>query len=57
MVEDIRVSKEKDDFRGARIIPDYTTAHVPAAQDRFVLTAMKDHADLKAEIEGYLRKL
>jgi hypothetical protein len=57
MVEDIRVSKEKDDFRGARIIPDYIHAHAPAAQDAFVETAYKEAAELKHEIEGFLKKL
>ena len=56
MCKEIRVSKEKDDFRGTRIIPDYVLAHVPAAQDAFVVTAQRESEELKAEIEQMLKR-
>lgn len=57
MFEDILLSKEKDDFRGARIIPDYTLAHIPAGQDRFVVTAKTEMEELRAEIDEMLKKV
>lgn len=57
MAADILLSKEKDDFRGARIIPDYIHAHTPAAQDHFVATARKEAEELRHEIEGMLAKI
>jgi len=57
MFLEILVSKEKDDFRGARIIPDYMLAHVPAAQDAFVVTAQRESEELKAEIVQMLKRL
>ena len=57
MAAEILLSKEKDDFRGARIIPDYSLAHIPAAQDRFVVTAMNEAHELREDIEAMLKKL
>ena len=57
MADDILLSKEKDDFRGARIIPDYDLAHIPAGQDRFVVTAKNEAEELKVEIEEMLKKI
>ena len=57
MAAEIQVSKEKDDFRGARIIPDYMHVHTPAAQDGFVLTARKEASELSAEIEAMLKRI
>ncbi|KNC82548.1 hypothetical protein SARC_05161 [Sphaeroforma arctica JP610] len=34
--DDVRISKEKDDVRGKKTIPDYAHAHTAAAQDGFV---------------------
>jgi len=57
MADDILLSKEKDDFRGARIIPDYDLAHIPAGQDRFVVTAKNEAEELRLEIEEMLKSM
>ncbi len=57
MADDILLSKEKDDFRGARIIPDYDLAHIHAANDRFVVTAKNEAEELRMEIEEMLKKI
>eukprot|EP01134_Creolimax_fragrantissima_P005561 CFRG5561T1 len=44
--DDVRQSKEKDDIRGKKIIPDYEHAHIPAIEDGFVVeTAEKTKRD------------
>ena len=50
-------SKEKDDQRGVRIIPDYADAHAPAKEDSFVKETHKVTAALKVEVEALLAKL
>jgi hypothetical protein len=57
MAADTLLSKEKDDFRGVRIIPDYATVHVQARDDPFVRTTLEEAQELKAEVEELLRKL
>jgi hypothetical protein len=53
MCADVRISKEKDDIRGARIIPDYTVAHTPASKDGFVREFEAETAALVAAITKY----
>ncbi|MGD0092580.1 MAG: DUF4954 family protein [Planctomycetota bacterium] len=54
---DTLLSKEKDDFRGVRIIPDYITVHVPAREDPFVKVTQHEVMELKAEVAELLKKL
>ncbi len=49
IVENIKVSKEKDDRRGKRIIPDYEIAHTLAADDSFVKESQAELENLKKE--------
>jgi len=53
----VQASKEKDDIRGARIIPDYPAAHLPAAEDDFVLRTWQEYEMLKAAIEKIIPHL
>lgn len=55
IAKDVQVSKEKDDIRGARIIPDYPEAHPPAVEDSFVKQTHQETAQLKKEIEALLK--
>lgn len=55
IAQDVQVSKEKDDKRGARIIPDYPEAHAPAAEDSFVKQTHAETAQLKKEVEKLLK--
>lgn len=57
IAKDVQVSKEKDDKRGARIIPDYPEAHAPAAQDGFVKETWKITEALKSEVNELIAKL
>jgi hypothetical protein len=54
---DVQVSKEKDDHRGSRIIPDYGHAHAPAASDGFVKETWEVTKKLKADVEELVKKL
>ncbi len=54
---DVQISKEKDDKRGARIIPDYPEAHAPAKDDGFVKETWKITAALKTEIDDILKQI
>jgi hypothetical protein len=54
---DTLLSKEKDDFRGVRIVPDYVTTHVPAREDPFVKVTQHEAAELTAEVAEILKKL
>ncbi len=53
----VEASKEKDDLRGARIIPDYPTAHPPAAEDGFVIRTRAEYVALRSEIEELITRL
>ncbi|MCX5715588.1 MAG: DUF4954 family protein [Candidatus Omnitrophica bacterium] len=55
IANDVQVSKEKDDIRGSRIIPDYPQAHAPAAEDGFVKQTHAETLQLKNEIEALLK--
>jgi hypothetical protein len=50
-------SKEKDDARGRRILPDYGDVHRPAAEDGFVREIRKETETMKREIEAIIEKL
>ena len=54
IAKDVQSSKEKDDQRGVRIIPDYAHAHAPAAQDGFVKETWKVTQELKATVKKLL---
>lgn len=57
VAKDVQVSKEKDDNRGARIIPDYPHAHAPAEQDGFVKETWEATKKLEADVEALLTQL
>jgi len=57
IAKDVQVSKEKDDNRGARIIPDYVHAHAPAEKDGFVKETWEATKKLKADVEALLKQL
>lgn len=57
IAKDVQVSKEKDDNRGKRVIPDYAEAHAPAASDGFVKETHATTMKLKSQIEELLAKL
>jgi hypothetical protein len=50
----VESSKAKDDVRGAAVIADYADAHVPAAQDPFVLRTWDETRRLQDEIQQLL---
>jgi hypothetical protein len=50
-------SKGKDDERGRKVISDYADAHVPAAQDPFVLRTWEETARRSREVERLLERL
>ena len=54
---DTLLSKEKDDFRGVRIVPDYASAHTPAREDPFVRITLKDTEELKIEVDAILKQI
>ncbi|MBN1587562.1 MAG: DUF4954 family protein [Candidatus Omnitrophica bacterium] len=53
----VRISKEKDDKRGARIIDDYPEAHAPASEDSFVKETVKVTEQMVSEIQALISKL
>jgi carbonic anhydrase/acetyltransferase-like protein (isoleucine patch superfamily) len=57
VANDVQVSKEKDDRRGVRTIPDYVHAHVLAADDGFVKETWEATRKLKADVEALLARL
>ena len=54
---DTLLTKEKDDFRGVRIIPDYATIHIPAREDTFVRITQQEAVEQKEEIESILKQI
>ncbi|MCX7020161.1 MAG: DUF4954 family protein [bacterium] len=54
IAKDVQTSKEKDDQRGVRIIPDYAYAHEPASQDGFVKETWRVTQELKASVKKLL---
>jgi hypothetical protein len=57
IAKSVQASKEKDDIRGARIIPDYAEAHAPAKTDSFVKETWKETEALNTEISQLLTKI
>ncbi|HYG74979.1 MAG TPA: DUF4954 family protein [Planctomycetota bacterium] len=57
MAADTLLTKEKDDFRGVRIIPDYASVHLPAKEDTFVRITLQEAAEQKEEISDILKTL
>ncbi|MCY3021806.1 MAG: DUF4954 family protein [Planctomycetota bacterium] len=57
MAADMLLAKEKDDFRGVRIVPDYMMVHVPAKDDPFVRVTQHETGELEAEVAELLRQL
>ena len=53
----VEQSKAKDDERGSRIIDDYEQAHVPAAEDPFVLQVKQETTQLQRDIKGIMEHL
>ena len=54
---DTQVSKEKDDKRGARVIDDYSHAHAPAAEDKFVVQTWEGTRLLQKKIKTLIKKV
>jgi hypothetical protein len=50
-------ARGRDDERGARIIDDYTEAHVPAARDPVVQQAREEAGNLTREVDALLERL
>jgi hypothetical protein len=50
-------SREKDELRGRKIIPDYDATHTIAAQDPFVLATWKAMYTLRDEVEMMIKKI
>ena len=57
MAADTLLSKEKDDFRGVRIVPDYAEVHPPAKEDRFVKITLREAHELKLEVDAILMQI
>jgi len=57
LAADTLLSKEKDDFRGVRVIPDYAAVHTQARDDQFVRTTTTETEELKAEVALLLKRL
>jgi len=57
IANDTQISKEKDDIRGSKIIPDYNLIHVCAKNDSFVKETWEKFAQIKREIEEVLQNL
>lgn len=57
VAKDCERARDKDDARGARIIDDYAEVHPAAERDRIVRQAWEEAERLRAEVEGYLRRL
>jgi len=57
IAECVQESKEKDDKRGASIIPDYSEAHSPASEDGFVKETWKKTKEIQEEIKNLIAKL
>jgi len=57
IAEEVQSSKEKDDKRGARVIPGYDAAHKPASDDGFVKETKKVTEELLDQIDGIVKKI
>lgn len=52
----VRISKEKDDTRGRRLIIDYDETHLPALKDSLVIETAKKAQKTRSDIKTYLSK-
>ena len=57
IANDVQISKEKDDKRGARVIKDYPEAHKPASEDAFVKETWEQTNRIKKEIQNIIGKI
>lgn len=57
IAKSVQESKEKDDKRGAQIIPDYAQAHKPASEDGFVKETWKNTKELQEDINRLLKEV
>ena len=57
IANDVQISKEKDDQRGAKVIEDYPHAHPPASQDSFVKQTWDNLEETKKEVGKLIRKI
>ena len=57
MAADTLLTKEKDNFRGVRIIPDYARVHVSAKDDPFIKSTLQETEELKQAIAKIVEKL
>lgn len=48
-------SKERDDERGMKIIPDYAAVNTPAPEDSFIKETIRETSDLTARIESIIK--
>jgi hypothetical protein len=55
-VESVRVSKERDDKRGARTIADYADMHVPAAEDKVIQGLQAQQEEIGERVAALLGK-
>jgi hypothetical protein len=53
--ESVRTSKERDDERGARIIPDYTAIHTPAVEDKAVRRVVEEQKSIESRVAEWLK--
>jgi len=51
----VRLSKARDDERGARIIPDYAAIHKPADEDKAVRQIVAEHAEIEERVNTWLK--
>jgi len=57
IAEDVKISKQKDDKRGRKVIPDYEDSHTLAEDDSFVNQTYKELEDFKKEIKELETKI
>jgi hypothetical protein len=57
IARDVETSKEKDDKRGVRVIPDYAEAHEAAKDNSFVKQTWIETETVKKEIQELIKKL
>ncbi len=57
IAEDVKISKEKDDKRGKKVIKDYEESHTLAEDDSFVIQTYKELEEFKKEIKELESKI
>mmetsp|Transcript_3607 Transcript_3607/g.5215 ORF Transcript_3607/g.5215 Transcript_3607/m.5215 type:complete len:122 (+) Transcript_3607:1116-1481(+) len=50
-------SKDRDDFRGVKIIPDYKDSHISAAQHAVVMEVQSESEQIKGVIPEFIAKI